>query len=406
MLPYLGALVLIVNFFSYIGGFLLVDVRSPRVGHDASNVFKSQREDFRRHPRRNSAGGGLELRDDDELLEVTTFPDDLKDELEEYDDDDIAWSTTPGFGARTATAGGSTGGPSTGVIQKGETCVTTTTSGRDPSDGRWFNYSSSNLRFYAYTAIYDDRPSLAPDQPVVRVIGVMRNLEDWTTQGRTPPTIYCILHHADRQTVVRMDDAPKPIGYGWPVNGEWLREYVFACPLKGKKVPTAVSVLTAAADRHATRSCMPVERPVKTDVVKDFGICVQVAFDRLDIYRLIEWMELQRLLGVSEVFVYDLSLDAASLKVLREYVNEGFVKLRKTDYIPHGPQQVCLYFALSSSPCSNPISTSICLSFVHHFVRLHPSVHPPVRLRPSPSVFVRLRPSPFVSVRLRPSPSV
>ena len=60
---------------------------------------------------------------------------------------------------------------------------------------------------------------------------------------------------------------------------------------------------------------------------------------------MIEWMELQRLLGVSMIGVYGLSesshsLVNESLAVLRHYCAEGFVELRKSDYIPDGPKQV------------------------------------------------------------------
>ena len=90
---------------------------------------------------------------------------------------------------------------------------------------------------------------------------------------------------------------------------------------------------------------MPVERPIKLPVVRDFAICMQAAFGHVDVHRMIEWMELQRLLGVSKIVVYELfgsvhSLVNKSLTVLRHYAAEGFVELRKTDFIPDGPNQV------------------------------------------------------------------
>ena len=90
---------------------------------------------------------------------------------------------------------------------------------------------------------------------------------------------------------------------------------------------------------------MPVERPMKLPVVRDFVICMQFAFGRIDVHRLIEWMELQRLLGVSMVVVHELfgsmhSLANKSLAVLRHYTAEGFLELRKTGFIPDGPNQV------------------------------------------------------------------
>ena len=221
-------------------------------------------------------------------------------------------------------------------------------SGRDPTDGRWFNYSSSTLPFYAYTAFYDDRPSLRPGPPVVRVIGVSHSLAHLRDTGLPISKLFCALHFVDidRRVVVPIDHDPLPIGHGWNVGRELLHEYIFTCGgglVSDKALPEMVSITMDAAEdvSPATFCGMPVERPIKP--VKpplDLGVCVQAAYDRLDALRLVEWFELQRLLGVSTVFVYDYNLDGSSLDVLRHYVGDGLVELRKTDKIAADGEQV------------------------------------------------------------------
>ena len=220
-------------------------------------------------------------------------------------------------------------------------------SGRTPTDGRWFNYTSVTLQFYAYTAFYDDRPSLAPGKPVVRIIGFMT-----TPNKGEMPNLRCRRHYADgRWTVAGAGNDTMRLSYNSEnLNGGRVQEYIITCPLElSGEVPLAVAVLTDAVkgtqhdDEEAP--CTPVERPLKPAVVRDFAVCMQVAYGRIDVHRMIEWLELLRLLGVSMIGVYELSgsvhsLASESLAILRHYAAEGFVELRKTDYIPDGPNQV------------------------------------------------------------------
>ena len=241
-----------------------------------------------------------------------------------------------------------------GLLRLNDPCFKS--SGRTPTDGRWFNYSSVARQLYAYTAFYDDRPSLAPGKPVVRIIGFItvgvRCIWQRQEDSPPPPKLRCKRHYADgRWTVAGIDEnAMKLSDNCEKLNGEFVREYIFTCPLEPSgDVPLAIAILTD--DINGTQSddfearCMPVERPIKLPVVRDFAICMQVAFGHVDVHRMIEWIELQRLLGVSKIVVYELvgsvhSLANESVAVLQHYAAEGFVELRKTEFIPDGPKQV------------------------------------------------------------------
>ena len=228
--------------------------------------------------------------------------------------------------------------------------------GRDPDDGRWFNYSAPTLQLYAYSAFYDDRPSLAPGRPLIRIVAITKDLDEWKNKLRLPNQVLrCRLRYADgRFEVVDLDaDQSKPVGVGWPVNDDFLREYILACPLPASKgddeIPTALSFLVHPAN-ETPAAFVPIERPEKPDKTLGFGVCVQIAYNHLEPLRIIEWLEMQRLLGVSKVSVYDFNLDKTSVDLLCHYVADGLVELRKSNHIPDGKDQVCIINMCKSQP--------------------------------------------------------
>ena len=75
----------------------------------------------------------------------------------------------------------------------------------------------------------------------------------------------------------------------------------------------------------------------------------KVAFGNINPKNLIIWLELQKLLGVDTIGIYDQNVANPAMKVLRTYVDEGLVELWKSDYIPHGPKQ----YLLHGSPVSS-----------------------------------------------------
>jgi len=68
-------------------------------------------------------------------------------------------------------------------------------------------------------------------------------------------------------------------------------------------------------------------------------VVVQAAYRHVDTVRLVEWLEFQRLLGVTQVGVYMLSDLSTSARHVFEYYSsvEGLVDLRHTDLISRVP---------------------------------------------------------------------
>jgi len=212
--------------------------------------------------------------------------------------------------------------------------------GRRPSDGVWFNFSAPPaLYFFAYSAFVDERtpPSAAAGAKVVRVMGVSTKSEELTQRNIS---LLCVCNYADGRPagVFKLLTDPTAIGMGYPLYGISVREYIHACPLAyGDAWPVSLLITTNTSRlENSTRSAaMPVEVARKYDVKQPLAVCVQAAFRRLDPVRLVEWLEFQRLVGVTMIGVYVLSdLSPTARKLFRYYADvEHLVELRRTDYI-------------------------------------------------------------------------
>ena len=80
---------------------------------------------------------------------------------------------------------------------------------------------------------------------------------------------------------------------------------------------------------------MPVELPSKSGPELDFIVCVSVSYWNHNPYRVVEWMEMQRILGAKSVKIYNNSLVKESADVFLHYAREGFVEFRQShNFLP------------------------------------------------------------------------
>jgi len=97
--------------------------------------------------------------------------------------------------------------------------------------------------------------------------------------------------------------------------------------------------------------------PEKPREKQRLAICAEVIHEEPDPYRMIEWLEIQRLLGVSTVFLYtmnDLNKDSNGYKVLSYYSSSSannFVRLRNTSRL--GVTSDTQQHVLQNSPIIN-----------------------------------------------------
>jgi len=107
-------------------------------------------------------------------------------------------------------------------------------------------------------------------------------------------------------------------GAGYSLYGNLLQEFIYACPLRTTdQWPTTLSVMSQI-QQNETRShpiAMPVEVASRPQVKRPLAVCVQVAYGHIDPVRLVEWLEFQRILGVSFVGVHLWKISAMFLAV-------------------------------------------------------------------------------------------
>lgn len=105
--------------------------------------------------------------------------------------------------------------------------------------------------------------------------------------------------------------------------------HLVACVLpEGYKdqIPQTVSLVANKCDTASNNLRVVYDRPEEK---RDFAVCVKgMDFLHVDLsVRLVEWIELLKLLGADKIFIYELHVHPNMSKVLKHYQNEGSVRL-------------------------------------------------------------------------------
>lgn len=175
------------------------------------------------------------------------------------------------------------------------------------------NTTNSNHVYSAYHH-HDQTP------PSVRIIGVLNNaLKNYS--------LFCQLWYYDGSDIISMtvsNATAEPFD-----EGHNLRHRVsfFRCPLPNNVLPLAVSL--------TSQRCMPPNNllPVRSHVANDkdkkrFTVCIAPLFGRYNLTReLIQWIELNRILGATYFVFYNYSTTTHIDKILNFYGRKGLVKV-------------------------------------------------------------------------------
>lgn len=190
----------------------------------------------------------------------------------------------------------------------------------------WQSLHTSNGSFHLYSAYYDVR-RLSRIGPAVRVLGMINRIE---------PTVrtHCQLwFDGHRQPVIVRTMEYKYIWYKkWGNYKQGIfQPYLIACQIpkaQHGEVPASVSLVENVCDRATNNLRVVYNRPAGRDAAKKgFAVCVKgldFLYDDLSV-RLVEWIELLRLLGADKVFFYQLQVHPNISKVLRHYEARGAV---------------------------------------------------------------------------------
>ncbi|XP_063541610.1 uncharacterized protein LOC134750379 [Cydia strobilella] len=189
----------------------------------------------------------------------------------------------------------------------------------------WQTLRSSRGVFHLYGAYLDIR-SASQIGPAVRLLVVHDRI-------KTTLLTHCQLWFEEQPDPVIV----RVLEYKYVWNSEWgnycdgvLQPYLLACVLPAdvrRLRPAAVSLVEKPCDRAT--NCLRVHFDEPPDhAQKEFAVCVKgLDFQHEDLsVRLVEWIELVRLLGADKVFFYELQVHPNISKVLAYYRARGIVE--------------------------------------------------------------------------------
>ena len=193
----------------------------------------------------------------------------------------------------------------------------------------WQEFASSNGTFYLYNAYYDNRTMGGPTA-LVRILSMIDRV--------TPLPLYCRLWPMN-STVPLVSKAI----YRYIWHAKWgnfrdgiLQPFVINCPVPKRK-PSSRTPLRIQSVSLFETNCSEVknnllvkENRPKNGKKERFAVCVKgLEFLHEDLsFRLVEWIELLKILGANKVFFYQFDLHPRLQQVLQHYQDENFVDVQ------------------------------------------------------------------------------
>ncbi|XP_068247662.1 uncharacterized protein [Palaemon carinicauda] len=186
------------------------------------------------------------------------------------------------------------------------------------TDAQWVPVYHTKHKFYVYSAYYDDRKGR-----IIRVVG--------TTQTKKSDRVWCKYWYSNSSTLI-VNGAIKVIRENW--NLKYSACFI-ACPLtiykNGKQPippPESVSVM-ADPGGNATNKLRVMNLDVNKDEVKNgFAVCVKpLHFDYNNINQMIEFIELNKILGVEHFTLYNHTIGKDVDCILKRYSDLGLINI-------------------------------------------------------------------------------
>ena len=177
---------------------------------------------------------------------------------------------------------------------------------------------------YVYSAYYDDRK--AAGGPVIRVIASGLQAEYNTIQD-----VFCLLWYTELPTAGRVKAEYHRIYQSTLYHDEYTAHFINCKVNESKVIPKSISIIGDLCNE--TRYVLPIKkieaRSLKTTRTNlTFGLCVSPIYNKFnDVGRMIEFIEIHRILGVSKFTIYDFSIGIKVKKLLDTYVKEGVLQV-------------------------------------------------------------------------------
>jgi len=185
-------------------------------------------------------------------------------------------------------------------------------------DATWQPVNGTRHKFFVYSAFYDDR-----EKPLVRVVAA--------TKTKKSDKVWCKLYYSNRQPVL-VQAGISVIRENW--NLQYSAAFV-TCDLldraTGSYRPAPQSLSLVAKLNLAASNQLPVhysDTGIRPPVTPSLGVCVKpLHFHYNKSLELLQFLEMNRLLGVTKFTMYNDTVGEEVACLLRHYQDQGLLEV-------------------------------------------------------------------------------
>ena len=201
---------------------------------------------------------------------------------------------------------------------------------------KW-NGRKKPLFFYCYSAYLDDRPAAH----TVVIIALMEGLNHIS-----PLDFECMVWYNDSNAITQEISPALYFYVSYELHNDHGRDtYTIHCPTRLKSRPLfgGIRATFFQNKRHSKLCSVPVVTPEKPKYKQDLGLCGPPIYHdetckKCKPYnvseQLIPWLEMQKILGIKSVTIYNHSMTSDTSKILEHYSKSGYVKVHEQRAIP------------------------------------------------------------------------
>ncbi len=205
--------------------------------------------------------------------------------------------------------------------------------GKYPLDAKFLKITNPGVFLYLYSAFWDDRETL-PGEPVIRIITVTRTIgHKWKhIEKNILSQLRCVTVCRDDLLVeVRSVNETRAL-QNHPPELEIDRRQIICIPHTCRDYVTVTfAAVGTVTEEWVSRNMLPVETYQRTDTPQSLVVCTGPIYKTFDVYRLVEWFEMLKILEVDKVVMYNESLDETASRILRHYQDQGYLDLWQMD---------------------------------------------------------------------------
>ena len=211
---------------------------------------------------------------------------------------------------------------------------------KNNGDRDWQGVYKQGNQLFAYSAFFDNRTipqSQRPEAPHVVIIGLTVEL---------PKKLFCGFSESEKSDVTDFTPASFRTSFQSARKPPFTKFFVVHCPwLRTKRLPSYVVL-----DHNITRLVTVPEWKIRVEFPQvprkrlDFLVCVNDVYnigkqsvDPLQPKRVIEWLELNRILGVDHFVVYKHSMSPQIEAVMEYYAEKGLLDVYSKSVLAFDP---------------------------------------------------------------------